>query len=1281
MSFENYFPHEEDFADFCVRFMNALYECNSFQKFGKRGEKQDGIDIIDMSHGSAAKGGKFLAVQCKNHEPHITCEPGEISAEVRKAAKSGFRIDEYYILTSGRKTVFADKEVLELNGTKPHGQTFLTYVWAWPEIRTKLEEFDAFTYERVLNAGKSRSSENLKAISSEISRSLAPNTLESQKPELQARFSKVEAHLKENSKELAKYELEQIDAIPAAMQHAKDRYLVHRLNAKYLMLMGEYEQAAQRFLKAYAEQSDLDQAMINRAVAFELLGRKDEAWKQAEQLLKRGIRTEPLPAIAYRTAPKPHSESTIAYYSDQLSTSEELSLVIADEARDEGRFEDSIAACDRVLQINASSARACLLRAFANQSLAVQGDRNLRRARLELAERDYQSARDNESDRLPDSLRADLFRNLGNVQFLLDIPGHASSFEEAIRVARDKFTYVEQYLGYLCARTEFETAGKVLQQYGIDDTKRNQRFLKLVIEKNLSEASSCENFIVDMLALYQEGEFDRRDECLGFVVQWSIDSGRAQEAIARLNAIADIIDPFEFHCCMAWLEHIEEDDVKAKKSASDTKSLMTPDSPQNYVYLLGRLFVELGDDESALPVLEQAADWSRLTQETRSLLDCAQRLQKHDVMLEVCRTLRKNKSDTKQSRSLELQILYGYVPKEAQTLIHELVQEHPDDRQLYAWLCHIETRLHGKFAALDVTRLPLASETSVFDSQRVLGPLLGACKFGEAISFAYENLRCNQGDEIAHGRYMWIFMQYAGKSDLSLDYTEVAPECAVLYREKEGELKSVVITNHLNGSRFDGEISPDSELGKELIHRKVGDEVTLSPLSLQPRVVKVEAILSKFVYRYQQVLQNFQLNFPHANTIQMLKVMDGDELDVSLFKKSLEERRKHTDAVLDLFKQNPLPISALATWLGIEYRDAFEFLSTKPDIGIRCSLMETIGSSRSTPKVLDLNSKSLVLDQSAVLTIENLDLWKHLGSIQLVVMRSVADLFESHVEELEDDRSEGTMGLSDDGRLFLHEPSDEERQSRVSRAKALTENIRKHCRIEESLAAASVDGELRKAFGDVHAYPSLDSIAYTRSDPKLLLWTDEMFMQAVARNDFKFESIGVQDILNYLRTCGKISHGDRDTITAKLLGWHYNPIEWNSDVAFAAARLADWDATKSPFTAVLKELRNRAWSLVEKCKFTSDLLLKVYYSSVSNVQESSLLVHVMDAIDEERAVELIKHALQTHFAADETMRGSMEICFRIWSEKHREKLKVPHMTHVRGNATNSHPRQLQQESS
>ena len=533
----------------------------------------------------------------------------------------------------------------------------------------------------------------------------------------------------------------------------------------------------------------------------------------------------------------------------------------------------------------------------------------------------------------------------------------------------------------------------------------------------------------------------------------------------------------------------------------------------------------------------------------------------------------------------------------------------------------------------------------------MIGPLLGAGKFEEAIQYAYENLRCNQGDEVAHGRYMWIFMQYASRNDLQFQFPEVAPECTVHYRENDGVPKSVIVTSDLGDKRFDGEISPDSELAKAIMSAKAGDEVKLSPQSLQPRVITIEEVLSKYVYRYQQVLQNFQLNFPHANTIQMLKVMDGDELDISLFKKSLEERRKHIDFAVDLFKHNPLPISALATWLGIEYQEAFEFLTTNPDIGIRCSQIDANGPRSIKISELDHKSKSLVLDQSAVLTIENLELWERLKSFQLVVMRSVADLFESHLEELEDDRSKGTMMLTDNDQLILHEPSDEERKGRVSRATALVENIRKNCRIEESLAAASVNSELREAFGRVHAYPSLDSIAYAQSDANLVLWTDEIFMQAVARNDFKISSIGVQSILRYLRANGVISHSELDTLTAKLLGWHYKPIEWNSDVAFAAAKLSKWDADCQPFKEVLRQFSGNHWKLRNKCQMALELFVKVYRSNANNFSETHLLLRVMDSIGQRKAADLIRSDAFAACMPNQAMLDSISLSLDIWQER------------------------------
>lgn len=159
MKFQSHFAHEEDFANFCVRLMNAVFNCTSFQKYAKRGESQEGIDVIDMAHGSP-----FRAGQCKLHKPHKTCPLKEIREEVKKAASSDFDLDEFYILTSGRKTRHADNAVLEINRTKSYGQSFTKFVWSWEEIQTKLDELEPIACDHVVSAGKNGSLASFEAI-------------------------------------------------------------------------------------------------------------------------------------------------------------------------------------------------------------------------------------------------------------------------------------------------------------------------------------------------------------------------------------------------------------------------------------------------------------------------------------------------------------------------------------------------------------------------------------------------------------------------------------------------------------------------------------------------------------------------------------------------------------------------------------------------------------------------------------------------------------------------------------------------------------------------------------------------------------------------------------------------------------------------------------------------------------------------------------------------------------------------------------------------------------
>jgi len=486
---------------------------------------------------------------------------------------------------------------------------------------------------------------------------------------------------------------------------------------------------------------------------------------------------------------------------------------------------------------------------------------------------------------------------------------------------------------------------------------------------------------------------------------------------------------------------------------------------------------------------------------------------------------------------------------------------------------------------------------------------------------------------------------------MDLDGPVVRPDSAVTFTEGDGKKKTVVIERNLTDKRFDGDIPSDGDFANAIKGRLVGDTVTISPDAVQPREITIEAVSSKFVYRYQMVLAEFQLNFPYTNTIQMMQVLDGEELNLSPIKKSLEQRRKHCESVFALFRDQPLPIAALASWLGIGFYDAHGVLSSMPDIGIRTGFNpDPTEANGFTPTPL-ASGQHLLLDPSAVVTIEKLSLWKSLVGYPLVVTRSVLDYFAAEVESLEGSRAEGTLTLTNSDQVAFREITEREMEERADVARTVVQNIQTHCEVVGSMSVASVDQHLREAFDRAGAFPVLDSMAVAASEPKYLLWSDEAFVQATAYLDLKAKSTEVQHVLAQLRASGKITHSQLDDSVAKLMGWNYNPIAWNADVAFAAARLSDWEPANWPLKSVIEQFHKNHWTLRKKCDLALNLFVKVYRSNASKIRETPLLLAVMDAIGVRQAADMIRENAYDACLPNQKMLNSMRVSLDIWKEK------------------------------
>jgi hypothetical protein len=126
---------EDEFEDMCVDFLRIRWKDPHATRNGRRGQRQDGVDIV--GHPPWLKG-KMAGGQCKNTD---ALRLGDVIAEVGTA--KGFRgaLGEFLVLTSGDRDAVLQGDVREHFKANP--APFQVEVLFWPDITADLSQDDA----------------------------------------------------------------------------------------------------------------------------------------------------------------------------------------------------------------------------------------------------------------------------------------------------------------------------------------------------------------------------------------------------------------------------------------------------------------------------------------------------------------------------------------------------------------------------------------------------------------------------------------------------------------------------------------------------------------------------------------------------------------------------------------------------------------------------------------------------------------------------------------------------------------------------------------------------------------------------------------------------------------------------------------------------------------------------------------------------------------------------------------------------------------------------------
>jgi tetratricopeptide (TPR) repeat protein len=129
---------EQAFERACVVLWRGLLNDPSVQRNGRRGQRQNGVDLFGIRDGNADW---HVGIQCKlKSEGHYLSED-EVRSEVRKALTFKPALREYYVITTSPDDVAMQELAREITRELANtGKVMRVFVWGWNTLEERISE-------------------------------------------------------------------------------------------------------------------------------------------------------------------------------------------------------------------------------------------------------------------------------------------------------------------------------------------------------------------------------------------------------------------------------------------------------------------------------------------------------------------------------------------------------------------------------------------------------------------------------------------------------------------------------------------------------------------------------------------------------------------------------------------------------------------------------------------------------------------------------------------------------------------------------------------------------------------------------------------------------------------------------------------------------------------------------------------------------------------------------------------------------------------------------------
>ena len=1162
--------------------MRAHLKLDGLKRYGRRGQRQHGIDLIDLESPPP-----LVGIQCKAEGLEEVFTEKRLRDLVALALTAPFKLKRYIVLCTSKTSTELQIAISQINAEHAEKGQFIVEFKGWEEIERLNDDYPEVAQDKlsiVRNAQLTAINENLSDISTGIT--VIKETISSN--EFDTEISLAKDGIERRDFPLSKSRLSRLRRDKWEKLNDDQRFLVlanlgHIESAKNLI-----KEAAALMLQAVPYANGSVKGREVEAQAYLLRGDHKKAYEISSALrIEHPESWRATMLMLYSAPPEVSFDDLRSAMTDADLLHQEVLAGLAARAQSSQLFlvgQDYARQAIESSDIDWPFPKIILAQCISHSVLLGSGSKPVEgftasdRKKLKEADVLFEQSVSGAKDRQEYPLAAQALIERAGIAERLDDENTARTLvEEAYRIAPEDPNAKSGYATLLQRLGDIDRAISLTEELAKDPG--GSGFKRQLAEMLLKRDRAADaGRIVDLL----------KEICLttepltphyryGVLIETLVvlaRAGRISEGRALIDdAPAGSLSTTAQFALTARLFWHMGDEVTAKSHLLAATHTLSDASVETEVEMIAATFTSIGEYRQALPL------WRRIfgvhnPLAIRQAITVARRLGLHADVLAMCRELREAGVEDETTVQIEADLLQDDDFEGAIAILQAFLTNHPENAVVRLRISHMAIE-RGRTDLLQSPSdaLPDVETIQPYFARAVTYFLKYSKRTDEALKYGYDVLHRHFEDVDAHRAFMLLFVPLGPPLEISTPET-VMPGTAVEYIEHGTVPRWHVIEDQLKPDARLKEFDPSHSISQALLGRAVGETIELAPGRISSRKATIQKILSKYVYRFQCCVDELQLRFPEVTDMQTMhlpRTTDG-ELDLSELKATLERQFQGRKQAIEAYSDQQLPLHFVGTILGESSFEAVLHLANDPKSIVRCAPSNF--QTRQEASFALVAASEIVLDLSSIATLvltESTDFVAKLN-LPIIISQSCAD----ELDRISGKTGDGTprSGLRFgwyENQIVAVEVSEE---VLIEREKQLSEQIgtiRALARVEPCRELSEMPEEAKAPLIQLFGRYGVQTILLAKK-PGRVLWCDDFVQSSIAINEYGVRTVWSEIVAGHLELRGTLSKSDSVTFVAKLLGFRYESMAISPSILVEAARQADWSLEARSFKCALEPL-------------------------------------------------------------------------------------------------------------